>query len=44
MFQNAMANVNPPIGLLNDRKVVNMIETEIGSIVKYEINRLDNII
>ncbi len=38
MFQNTTAKVNPPIGLLNDRNVVNIIETVIGSIVKYETN------
>ena len=39
-----MAKVNPPIGLLNDRKVVNIIETVIGSIVKYDMRILVNII
>ena len=43
MFQNAIAKVNPPIGLLKDRKAVNTIETVIGSIVKYEISILAKI-
>lgn len=29
-FQKASAKVSPPIGLLNDRKAVNIIETVIG--------------
>ena len=34
IFQNAIANVKPPIGLLNDRNAVNMIETFSGSDAK----------
>ena len=44
IFQNAIPKTNPPIGLLNDRNAINIIETVIGSISRYEVSMLPKII